>query len=208
MNAIGALSDGAGCAPQRLTLPCPSSWISWASYWSGFVLAAGPGANGLESLDALEVAVLLLAAAAFFASVILIQRHMKLSLLANSFGSPNALVTSGPFEYSRNPIYVAFMIPIVSLAILSPAVSLLTASVYILAMDVFIIRREEGLLECRFGETYNAYKARVPRWIVCRQPHAAAAFRRRACNRQKLRDFSRFPRFLHFCYTRNSDQGS
>jgi protein-S-isoprenylcysteine O-methyltransferase Ste14 len=163
--AIGAISVGEGTSPLRLALPCPSSWISWASYWSGFVLAAGTGAGGSTSLNVTEAAVLLVAAAAFFASVILIQRHMKLSLLANSFGSPNALVTSGPFEYTRNPIYVAFLIPIASLAILSAPVAAITAGIYILAMNVFIIRREERLLECRFGESYLAYKARVPRWI-------------------------------------------
>jgi protein-S-isoprenylcysteine O-methyltransferase Ste14 len=165
MNAIGAMSLGEGTSPVRLTLPCPSSWISWASYWSGFVLAARTGNGGSTSLDVTEAAVLFVAAAAFFASVILIQRYMKLSLLANSFGSPNALVTSGPFEYSRNPIYVAFLIPIASLAILSATVAAITASVYILAMNVFIIRREERLLECRFGKSYRTYKARVPRWI-------------------------------------------
>ena len=52
---------------------------------------------------------------------------MRLSLLANSFGSPDALVTSGPFRVSRNPIYVAFLAPIASLALFSAAVALAVA---------------------------------------------------------------------------------
>ena len=166
MSGIGAASEGEGSSPVRMTMPCPSSWISWASYWTGFAMAAGPGPHGLGALNAFQAAVLLASAAAFFTSVILIQRHMKLSLLANSFGSPNALVTSGPFEYSRNPIYAAFLIPMASLSVLSPLVSALAAGVYILAMNVVIIGREERLLENRFGESFRAYKARVPRWLV------------------------------------------
>lgn len=152
--------------PERLVLPCPSSWISWSSYWIGLVLAADISQLQAMTPGSAGFWVLLAGAGAFFASVIAIQRHMRLSLLANSFGSPHQLVTSGPFRFSRNPIYVAFLAPIASLAYFSAPIAAATSLVYILAMNALIIRREETLLVARFGMAYRAYKLQVPRWIA------------------------------------------
>lgn len=166
MSAATASNSTLNGSAQRLTLPCPSSWITWACYWTGLVAAIGPGPQGLNTIDPAGAGVLLAAAGVFFASVILIQRHMKLSLLANSFGSPSFLVTSGPFQYSRNPIYAAFLVPIASLSYFSFMVAVVTGVVYLLAMNACIIKREERHLEAKFGNTYRAYKALVPRWLI------------------------------------------
>lgn len=152
--------------PERLVLPCPSSWISWTSYWIGLVLAVDPAQLQAVALGSAGFSALLAGAGVFFASVIAIQRHMRLSLLANSFGSPHQLVTSGPFRFSRNPIYVAFLAPIASLAYFSAPIAAATAVVYIVAMNALIIRREEAHLNARFGDAFQAYMQRVPRWIA------------------------------------------
>lgn len=142
-----------------------SSWISWAAYSAGVALALdrqmvtdlmtfGPGSQ-----------VLLVAVAGFFAAVIAIQRHMALALSANTFGSPQQLVTTGVFRRSRNPIYVAFLLPIGSLAWFSPFAAFAAALLYLWSMTVLVIRREEAVLEAGFGEAYRAYRERTPRWI-------------------------------------------
>ena len=167
MSMSGVMRIEQSAAPVSVSLPCcPSSWISWTSYWIGYVLAVGPGAQNFMNQGVTGLFVLLAGAGAFFAAVIVCQRHMRLSLLANSFGSPAALVTSGPFRFSRNPIYAAFFAPIASLGFFNGWVALGVGAVYILAINLFIIRREEAELEGRFGGAYRGYKASVPRWLV------------------------------------------
>ena len=154
----------------RFSLPiakaCPSSWISWVCYWLGFV-ASNDGAlmSDLMSGGARPFA-LLAAIGVFFAAVVATQRHMRLSLLANSYGSPVQLVTSGPFRFSRNPIYVAFLVPIASLGCYSVPVALVTGVVYILVTNARVIRGEERVLETRFGAEYCRYMQSVPRWLA------------------------------------------
>lgn len=142
-----------------------SSWVSWASYYAGFVLAGSPETTATVTRLGWEVGVLLAAIAAFFVSILFIQRHMKFSLLANTYGTPNHLVTDGVFAYSRNPIYVAFFMPLASLAVLSPWAALAAIGLYIFGMNQLVIKREERVLEDGFGEQYRAYKTRTRRWL-------------------------------------------
>lgn len=142
-----------------------SSWVSWSSYYVGFVLAGLLQPSDTFTLEIWQGAVLLAAIALFFGSILLIQRHMKFSLLANTYGTPNHLVTDGVFAYSRNPIYVAFFAPLASLAVISPVAAVVAFVVYIAAMNRFVIAREERVLEENFGDAYRAYKTRTRRWL-------------------------------------------
>lgn len=142
-----------------------SSWVSWATYYAGFVLAGSPQTTATVTRLGWEVALMLGAIAAFFVAILLIQRHMKFSLLANTYGTPNHLVTDGVFAYSRNPIYVAFFMPLASLAVLSPVAALAAFGFYIFGMNQFVIHREERVLEQGFGDQYRAYKTRTRRWL-------------------------------------------
>lgn len=77
-----------------------------------------------------------------------------------------ALVTSGPFRYSRNPLYIA--LTVIYLGITLAVGSLWPLATLIPALAVVqckIVRREEQYLESRFGDDYRAYKAQVHRWI-------------------------------------------
>lgn len=142
-----------------------SSWVSWAAYSAGLLLAFD--AHVARDLLTFGMGSRVLAGtiAVFFCVLLAIQRHMSLALSANTFGEPARLVTSGVFRYSRNPIYVAFLLPILSLGWFSAWAALAAAAIYVAAMTLVVIRREEAVLEARFGETYRAYRARVPRWL-------------------------------------------
>jgi protein-S-isoprenylcysteine O-methyltransferase Ste14 len=77
-----------------------------------------------------------------------------------------ALVEAGPFRYTRNPIYVAFTLLYVGVAVLSNALwPLLFLPGVLVAMVRGVIVREEVYLERRFGASYTSYKARVRRWL-------------------------------------------
>jgi protein-S-isoprenylcysteine O-methyltransferase Ste14 len=77
-----------------------------------------------------------------------------------------ALVLSGPYQYTRNPMYV-------SLALLTIAAGLLRATwwpIFLLvptlaAVQQFVILPEERYLRRRFGADYEAYTHRVRRWL-------------------------------------------
>jgi len=91
---------------------------------------------------------------------------MRLSLRANTFGTPQRLVTTGAFRYSRNPIYAAFLVPLMSLGYFSAPIAAAAIVVYILAMNRLVIAAEERILKDRFGEEYLAYMRQVPRWVI------------------------------------------
>ena len=77
-----------------------------------------------------------------------------------------AIVQSGPFRISRNPIYVADTLCYVGVAILlNTAWPLLVLPLVLLVMHRGVILREERYLEQKFGDEYNSYKVRVRRWL-------------------------------------------
>jgi protein-S-isoprenylcysteine O-methyltransferase Ste14 len=77
-----------------------------------------------------------------------------------------ALVTTGPYGYSRNPMYLSVVMIYVGLALLFAAAWPLVLLIPVLLVLHFaVIRLEEAYLERRFGETYRNYRARVRRWI-------------------------------------------
>lgn len=83
----------------------------------------------------------------------------------NPWVPPKALVTTGPFAWTRNPIILSHAVASFGVALLvgSPAAIVL---VLLLGIGVqFIVRREERTLERRYGEVYSRYRDRVPRWI-------------------------------------------
>lgn len=79
-----------------------------------------------------------------------------------------ALATTGPYRFSRNPLYVANLL--VAAGVLSYANALAPAAtaVFLLALVVhhaLLVRHEERALGARFGATYAGYRRAVPRWI-------------------------------------------
>ena len=159
-DTVGRISRSPFTAIDR------SSWVSWASFVVGVELARSHGLGAELKAGGPGLMIVGFAVAAFFVLVVLIQRHMRLSLLANTFGQPQQLVTSGWFRYSRNPIYLAFLIPLTSLAYYSPQAAATAIALYLSTMTIFVISREEQVLERTFGEAYLAYKASVPRWLL------------------------------------------
>jgi protein-S-isoprenylcysteine O-methyltransferase Ste14 len=77
-----------------------------------------------------------------------------------------AIVTTGLFAFSRNPMYAAMVVLLFGLAFAGNTLWILTASVgFVGVMHYGVILREEAYLERLFGAAYADYKARVRRWI-------------------------------------------
>ena len=79
---------------------------------------------------------------------------------------PTAIVRTGPYRFSRNPIYVSFILLVLGLSLwwndLWPVVALVPSVGFIAAV---VIPREEGFLERNFQHEYSSYKASVRRWL-------------------------------------------
>ena len=78
----------------------------------------------------------------------------------------SALVTDGPYRFSRNPAYVALTLWYLGIGLLLNSVCVLLLAIPpVLIMNRWAIPREERHLEAKFGEQYVQYKARVRRWL-------------------------------------------
>lgn len=82
-------------------------------------------------------------------------------------GKPTtAIVETGAYRWSRNPIYVALAVTYLGLTLAANTVWGLVLFVPLaLVMHHGVILREERYLEGKFGETYRGYRARVRRYV-------------------------------------------
>jgi protein-S-isoprenylcysteine O-methyltransferase Ste14 len=77
-----------------------------------------------------------------------------------------AIVRSGPYRWSRNPIYLSFTLLQLGVAFWVNSLWLLVTLIPAVALMSFVvIPREEQYLEIRFPSDYLAYKASVRRWL-------------------------------------------
>lgn len=77
-----------------------------------------------------------------------------------------ALVTTGPYRFSRNPMYVGLTVIYLGVTVLVNSFWPLLFLPVILPLMLFgVVRREEAYMERRFGDEYRAYRTRVRRWL-------------------------------------------
>ena len=77
-----------------------------------------------------------------------------------------AIVKSGPFRWSRNPIYVAFTLMHLGISLWAANAWMLVAVIPALALIRYgVIAREERYLMDKFGEEYETYRRVVRRWL-------------------------------------------
>ena len=126
-----------------------------------------PIGPGLGSANGLALTVGLIFVALGFALVALSVRRFRLAGTSVVPGEPStALVATGPYRFTRNPIYIGFVLAYFGFAIV-------LTSMWVLLLLIPVLRscsaawswREEAYLERKFGDAYRKYKARVPRWL-------------------------------------------
>lgn len=76
------------------------------------------------------------------------------------------IVESGPYRFSRNPIYIGMFLGLIGLAIALNTLWLLIVMVlFALILRYGVVAREEAYLERKFGDAYRGYRSRVRRWL-------------------------------------------
>lgn len=76
-----------------------------------------------------------------------------------------ALITTGPFRRSRNPLFMAIILGQIGFFMALPSVFSLVCLIVGVAVIVRQARAEEQALSRLYGDDYTAYLTRVPRWL-------------------------------------------
>jgi protein-S-isoprenylcysteine O-methyltransferase Ste14 len=98
------------------------------------------------------------------ASAIGLFRRKQTSMI--TFRPAGTLVTSGPYTFTRNPMYVAMAFLTIAFALfLNNWWTMLLLVPTLLIVQQFVIVPEERYLQRRFGVEYEAYTRRVRRWL-------------------------------------------
>ena len=91
-------------------------------------------------------------------------RKMKTTFIPD--GTPEVLISSGPFKFSRNPIYLGMLIILVGVAFLMSSLSaIIIAFVFGIIINFTWIAHEEKKLHELFSEDWENYTSKVRRWI-------------------------------------------
>lgn len=78
----------------------------------------------------------------------------------------SSIVDTGPYRFTRNPMYTGMTLAYLGIAVhLNSGWAFLLLPAVLFLLQKFVISREERYLSEAFGETYDAYRARVNRWV-------------------------------------------
>jgi protein-S-isoprenylcysteine O-methyltransferase Ste14 len=157
----------ASAKPEKSTagIPFPPPTVYLAGLLLAIPLELAFPTEDLPTVARIAAGVAGVAAFAFFAGGA--QRlFSRAGTPAIPFKPTEALVTTGIYGLTRNPMYVGMALLYIGLAL---AFGLLWAFAIlpfvIVVIDRMVIAREEPYLERLFGQEYLDYKARVRRWI-------------------------------------------
>jgi protein-S-isoprenylcysteine O-methyltransferase Ste14 len=99
---------------------------------------------------------------ALWATVYMIKARTRI----NPLRPTTALVTGGPYRFSRNPMSLSLVILFVGLALrLDTLWPLLLLLPLLVVYHYGVVQREERYLERKFGDMYRNYRSVVRRWI-------------------------------------------
>ncbi|AVP57674.1 methyltransferase family protein [Pulveribacter suum] len=134
--------------------------LAWA-------LAAAAPEWRLDGGWRLPLAVLCLAAgAALDMWALLLFKRQRTTPSPLAPGRSRTVVQSGPYRFTRNPMYVGMALLLGALCLwLGNPVSLLALVVFVAFITRFQIQPEERALRAKFGTPYEDYCRQVRRWL-------------------------------------------
>jgi len=132
--------------------------IIFSKLWPEFVM--NWPAHKLVGLFLLSIAVLV-----GISAIVSFRKH-KTTVNPTKPETSSTIVSSGIYSFSRNPMYLAMLLSLISLAYyLQHLTSLPIILVFISYMTRFQIMPEEKMLTKRFGQQYLEYQVKVRRWL-------------------------------------------
>ena len=94
------------------------------------------------------------------------KRFANVKTNIKTFDKPDKLLTDGLYKYSRNPMYLGFVIALLGVwLLLGSASPLFIVLIFLIITNTVYIGFEEKMMGDTFGELYFAYKNKTRRWI-------------------------------------------
>ena len=91
----------------------------------------------------------------------------KIGTNIDTFGKPDTLVTEGLFQYSRNPMYLGFILILAGVAgFLGSAWPWFWVITFLLLLRFWYIPYEEKAMMAQFGDAYRRYQKMTGRWLT------------------------------------------
>ena len=154
VNLVKSLIHNVGVVIVGFAVAClgatADSLLGWPGFKNALAITAGWSLIAIGFL--LRV----------WATFLFYERRMRVIVLVPQ----KQLITTGPYRFSRNPLYLGgnvFIFLGAALFLGSPGGLMLTVAA-VIAGD-FMIRREEKQLEREFGDEWLHYKSQVRRWL-------------------------------------------
>ncbi len=90
----------------------------------------------------------------------------KVDTNINTFKNPDILVTEGPFKFTRNPMYLGFLLVLIGFAWCFGVISVWVGPlIFLLLANFWYIPFEEKRMLEKFGDSYVGYRQKVRRWL-------------------------------------------
>ena len=125
-----------------------------------------PGLTYLLPARITIAAIFVLAGVSLALSGVFAFRRQKTTLNPHTPGKSTSIVRSGPYGFSRNPMYLGLALVLFGFcAYLANPLALLAVVTFVVYTSRFQIMPEERVLLEMFGESYMQYTRSVRRWI-------------------------------------------
>jgi protein-S-isoprenylcysteine O-methyltransferase Ste14 len=123
-------------------------------------------AAGTVSVSPMVAGVLALAGGLVALSGVVAFRRQETTVNPLTPEQSSSLVASGIYRFSRNPMYLGFLLCLVGWCVyLANCVAALLLPGFVMYMTRFQIQPEERALRARFGSQFEAYYRTVRRWL-------------------------------------------
>ncbi len=164
-NRISAARTKQGRSGLELKLPPVAvGAIAAALMWC--VSAAAPAFDFLFPANVVLSASLALIGAVTCLAGVVSFRRAKTTVNPMKPGSTTSLVVSGIYRYTRNPMYLGFLLILLGwAAFLLNVLAFVVLPMFVVWMSRFQISPEERVLASLFGNDYAEYRGRVRRWL-------------------------------------------
>ena len=95
-----------------------------------------------------------------------VRRFTSVHTTLNPHGAVTFVITSGPYRFSRNPIYIGYLCLTAGIPLIFGNLwGLLLAPLQVILFNRLVIEAEEAYLSRKFAHVYLDYKSRVRRWL-------------------------------------------
>ena len=134
---------------------------AWIAQWAMPLALLPPG------FGALRITLSILLFGAFVGlGVLAVRELVRGGSSPNPYSPSGALITSGVYRWTRNPIYVGDLAFVAGLAIALSSVWYVVATLLLFVLLHYgVVRREERYLAGKFGSAYDDYRRQVRRWL-------------------------------------------